>query len=136
MYPYGSRRRKPRPGAVALGDLIVVAGLVAAGTLHHGGTDPVHFVMVALPFVLGWFAVAPIAGAYAAYPSVRNEIFATVGTWTVAAVVGLGLRSTATFPGDSPPSFGFVIVAVGGVTVVLWRTVVLRALLFVVRSTR
>ncbi|MGK2230059.1 MAG: hypothetical protein ACI9QA_000209 [Methanobacteriota archaeon] len=136
MYPYGINRRKPRPAAVALGDLLVVTGLVGVGTLHHGGTDPLRFVMVAFPFVLGWFAVAPVAGAYGVYPSIRNELFATVGAWTVSALIGLGIRSTSLFPGSSPPSFGFVMVALGGATVVLWRFVVLRALVRVVRLTR
>ncbi|MFP4175142.1 MAG: DUF3054 domain-containing protein [Halobacteriales archaeon] len=135
MYPYGSRR-KPRPTALALGDLVVVTALVGVGTVHHGGDNPVRVLRVALPFVVGWFAVAPIAGAYGEYPSTKNEIFATVGTWTVAALVGLGVRSTSLFEGSSPPSFGFVMIVIGGAVVVLWRLVVLRVLLFVFRSTR
>jgi hypothetical protein len=125
MYPYRPRKT-PTNAPLALGDLIVVAGLVTAGTFHHGGTDPLHVVSVALPFVVGWFVVAPIAGAYGRYPSTRNELFATLGTWTVAAPVGLGIRSTTFFPGNSPPSFGFVMIALGGFTVVLWRLVVAR----------
>lgn len=127
MYPY-RRRKKPRGAALALGDLVVVVALVTLGTLHHGRFGPLHAVSVALPFVLGWFVVAPLAGAYGEYPSVRNEAFATLGTWTVAALVGLALRSTRFFAGDSPPSFGFVIVVVGGLSVVLWRTVLARLL--------
>lgn len=123
MYPYRPRKTPPNT-PLALGDLIVVAGFVTAGTFHHGGGDPLHVVLTALPFVAGWFVVAPVAGAYSRYPSTTNELFATLGTWMVAALVGLGIRSTTFLPGSSPPSFGFVMIVLGGFVVILWRLVV------------
>jgi len=135
MYPY-SRRDKPRTAVLALGDASVVVALVTAGAVHHGSAAPVRLASVALPFVFGWFVVAPLAGAYAEYPSRRNEAFATLGAWGVAALVGLALRSTSLFVGRSPPSFGFVMVVVGGFAVVSWRLVVARLVVYAVRSTR
>lgn len=121
---------------LAVGDLVVVVALVAVGAIHHGRTDPLHILSAAVPFVAGWFVISPPAGAYGDYPSRRNELFALLGTWEVAALVGLGIRSTRLFAGDSPPSFGFVMILLGGFTVVLWRLVFVRLLVAVVRWTR
>jgi hypothetical protein len=120
MYPY--RDADTNAGLLALGDLLTVLAFVSFGSYYpHGNTDPLHAVYVAVPFLFGWFVVAPLAGAYTAYPSQRNEAFSLLGTWLVAALVGLGLRSTGFFPGSSPPSFGFVMVVVGGGSFLLWR---------------
>lgn len=120
MYPY--RDADTNAGLLALGDLLTVLAFVSFGSYYpHGNTDPLHAVYVAVPFLFGWFVVAPLAGAYTAYPSQRNEAFSLLGTWLVAALVGLGLRSTGFFPGNSPPSFGFVMVVVGGGSFLLWR---------------
>lgn len=127
MYPYG-RRMKPGTVPLALGDLLVVLAFVGVGTYHHGATDPAYALYVAVPFVVGWFVVGPLAGAYANYPSLRNETFATLGTWAVAAVIGLALRSTGLFSGSAHPAFGFVMVVAGGAVFVAWRLVVVRVL--------
>ena len=122
--------------ALAVGDLVVVVVLVAAGAIHHGRTAPLHILSVSVPFVVGWFIVAPTAGAYSGYPSARNELFATVGAWTVSVLIALGIRSTSFFAGDSPLSFGFVMIVVGGTAVVVWRLLVARLLVAAVRWTR
>jgi len=111
---------------LAVGDAVTVLGFVAVGSYHHGNTDPLHAVYAAAPFLLGWFVVAPFAGAYGDFPSVRNRAFSLLGTWVVAALVGLGVRSTDIFAGNSPPSFGFVMIVIGGASLLLWRLGVLR----------
>jgi len=106
---------------LAVGDFLTVVTFVAFGSYHHGNTDPLYAVYVAVPFLFGWFVVAPFAGAYGGFPSLRNELFSLLGTWLVAALVGLGLRSTELFAGNSPPSFGFVMVVIGGGSFLIWR---------------
>jgi len=135
MYPY-DRRKKPRPAALAVGDLLVVVAFVGVGTYFHGNTDPLHALYVAVPFVLGWFVVAPLAGAYSGFPSLRNEAFATLGIWTVASLLGLGVRSTDLFAGGAALSFGFVMVVGGGFVFVVWRLVVSRAAFRLVAAVR
>ena len=124
-YSGGVDRRK---ALIALGDTVTVLAFVSVGSYHHGNTDPLQFVSAALPFLFGWFLVAPLAGAYTGFPSLRNEATSMLGTWLVAALFGLGMRSTELFAGDSPPAFGFVIVVVGGLSFVVWRLGVVRLL--------
>ena len=120
MYPYRKKADSKRM-LLAVGDLLTVVAFVAVGSYHHGNSDPLYAVYVAVPFLFGWFVVAPLAGAYGDFPSLRNEAFSLLGTWLVAALVGLGLRSTDFFDGGAPPSFGFVIIVVGGVSLLVWR---------------
>jgi len=120
MYPYESRS-KTNGSLLAVGDIITVLSFVAVGSYHHGNTDPLHAIYAAVPFLLGWFVVAPLAGAYGRFPSLRNKAFSLLGIWLVAALVGLGVRSTDVFEGGSPPSFGFVIVVIGGGSLLVWR---------------
>ena len=120
MYPY--RDTDTDAKLLVLGDLLTVVAFVSFGSYFpHGNTDPLHALHVAVPFVFGWFVVAPLAGAYGGFPSLRNEAFSLLGAWLVAALVGLGLRSTDMFPGSSPPAFGFVMVVVGGGSLLVWR---------------
>ena len=119
---------------VAFGDLITVIAFVSVGSYHHGNTDPLHAVSAAVPFVFGWFAVASLAGAYSDFPSLRNEATSLLGTWLIAAIVGLGMRSTDAFAGNSPPSFGFVTIVVGGAFLLVWRLGLVR--LFSLLATR
>ncbi len=134
MYPYGTEKRRRAP--LAVGDFAVVVAFVGVGTYFHGNTDPLHALYVAVPFVLGWFVVAPVAGAYSSFPSLRNEAFATLGIWVVAALVGLAVRSTDLFVGGAALSFGFVMVVAGGFVFVLWRLVVYRAAVRIAAAVR
>lgn len=129
MRPYLEKIDRKK-ALVAVGDALTVLAFVSVGSYHHGNTDPLHFVSAALPFVLGWFLVAPLAGAHGEFPSLRNEATSLLGTWLVAALVGLGLRSTEVFVGDSPPTFGFVVVVVGGASLVVWRLGLVRLFTF------
>lgn len=120
MHPYNGKT-DTNGKLLAVGDALTVLSFVAVGSYHHGNTDPLHAVYAALPFLLGWFVVAPLAGAYGGFPSLRNRLFSLLGTWLVAALLGLGVRSTGLFAGDSPPSFGFVIIVIGGGSLLVWR---------------
>lgn len=113
---------------IALGDIVTVLAFVSVGSYHHGNTDPLQFASAALPFLFGWFLVGPLAGAYGGFPSLRDEATSLLGTWLLAALVGLGVRSTDIFAGNSPPAFGFVIVVVGGFSFVVWRLGAVRLL--------
>lgn len=125
MYP-SRRRALPDKRLLAVGDLLVVVFFVGAGVIHHGTADPFEIVTTSVPFVLGWFGAAVLAGAYSSPPQRRTEPFFIIGTWTVGALVGLGIRSTGLFEGGASPSFGFVMVVGGAAAVVFWRFFLLR----------
>jgi len=125
MYP-SRRRTLPDTRLLAVGDSFFILLFVGAGVIHHGTTDPFEIATTSVPFLIGWFVVAPLAGAYSSPPSRRVEAFFIIGTWTVGALIGLGIRSTGLFQGGASPSFGFVMVVGGAVVVFLWRFFLLR----------
>lgn len=128
MYP-SRRRTLPDIRLLVLGDLFAILLFVGTGALHHGTTNPLDILVTTVPFVLGWLVVAPLAGAYSSPPSRRVEPFYVVGVWAVAALVGLGIRSTRLFEGGAAPAFGFVMVVGGATVFVLWRLVLVKLLI-------
>jgi len=125
MHP-SRRRTLPDRGILALGDVAAILLFIGAGTVHHGTTDPLGILVTTVPFLVGWFVVAPLAGAYSTPPTRRTEPFYVIGVWVVAALVGLGIRSTNLFDGGAAPSFGFVMVVGGATVFILWRLVLVK----------
>lgn len=126
----GVRRldRSPATAALALGDLVVLVGLLAAGFLQHNPSivdAPVRFADTLAPFLVGWFVASLVVGAYS--PRARRSVpsAALVGgaTWVVAALVGATLRSTSFFHGSAPLTFVAVVGGLGLVAFVTWRSV-------------
>jgi len=118
------------PGAwpLAVGDLLVLSLLLAAGTAHHRGlapllADPLPLIGVLGPFLIGWAAVAPPLGAYSpgAAESAKGAVPLALRSWILADLVGLGLRATPLFPGGVTPVFAAVTFAVVAVGLVAWR---------------
>jgi len=114
---------------LAVGDLLVILGLMSVGVYNHG-TNPVESPLVvvatAAPFLAGWVVGALAAGAYApgGARTVRSAVFRGVGAWVVAAAVGLTLRATPYFRGDSPVTFALVITGTGVAALGTWRALV------------
>lgn len=122
----GSLPRDRSALAVAVVDALSLATLIAVGLTSHGEnpvTDPLGTLETAAPFVLGWFAVAVLAGVYA--DAVRTNptraLRATALGWLGAANVGLILRSSPLFDGGAAWPFNLVITGVGLAVLVSWR---------------
>ena len=111
---------------VLLGDIAVVFAFIAAGMYSHNEPAweyPAYAVDVATPFVVTWLLVAGVVGLYhrSTVGSLRRTALLTIAAWTVAALLGSGLRATAFFPGDAPLTFVAVQVAIGMAFVLSWR---------------
>jgi len=125
----GVRPTAPRSLAtlgVLLGDVLVLSAFIGYGLVSHGIVPweyPVYAVDVLTPFLFGWLLVAGLAGLYhrSTFDSRRRTALLAVGAWTVAALLGSALRSTAFFPGDAPPVFVAVQIAIGTAFLLPWR---------------
>ena len=114
---------------IAVGDLLVLLLFLLAGTLWHGHTpaglraDPVIFVLVAGPFVLGWLVCAPLVGAYSpgGGSAPNSSIPLAIRSWVPAAVVGFLIRYVALPDRGVAPVFAGVILVGGAVVLAVWR---------------
>jgi FlaA1/EpsC-like NDP-sugar epimerase len=113
---------------LVVGDLLVLLVFVAIGRSSHALSmaDLTAGLMTALPFVAGWFAVAPWLGLY--NPNINRSMKQLLprlaATWIIAVPLGHVLR--ALLLGRSIPAgipFTFVLVSLGfiGVAMLLWR---------------
>lgn len=107
-------------------DVAVIVGFVTVGLLSHGVNpidDPVSSLETIAPFVLGWFAVAPLAGVYArgVIGSVPHTARLLTVTWIAAANVGLILRSSPVFAGGTIWPFNLVMTGFGLLALLAWR---------------
>ena len=113
-------------GRLALGDLLLLVGLLVAGSLQHNATDPLRIAGTIAPFLLGWVVGSIVAGAYApgATENPKTAAIRATGAWLVAAAIGMLLRATSFFHGSSPPAFVLVVTGFGLVCFVVWRVAV------------
>jgi len=123
------RRLDGRATPLAIGDLIVVAILFSAGTVHHNGlgivtTNPGYLVATIAPFLVGWIVAAPLLGAYApgAAESAKAAVPLALRSWLVADAIAMGIRATPFVHGGVQLSFVVVSLVVGFVGLALWRT--------------
>ncbi|WP_137283401.1 DUF3054 domain-containing protein [Halorussus salinisoli] len=121
--------RSPGTARLALGDLLVLASFLTAGSLSHGYdpiTMPGRVAGTIAPFLVGWVVAALVVGAYApgATRTVQTAVTRVTGTWVLASAIGLALRSTAFFHGDAPLSFALVVTGIGTVSFSAWRALV------------
>jgi hypothetical protein len=105
------------------GDIAAILVLVLIGTIEHGSLTANRYVGVALPFLIGWLAVAPLAGAYAtrAAESTRSALVLAAAAWLGADLVGQLIRGTDYFPGDADPAFFLVAFVAGSVLLAVAR---------------
>lgn len=118
--------RSTATAGLALGDVLVLAGFLTMGSVNHGVNPismPGHVAGTVAPFLVGWVVASLVAGAYApdATRTVRTAVLRAVAAWVPAAAIGLTLRSTAFFHGDSPWTFALVVTGVGIVSFSAWR---------------
>jgi len=118
----------PTPVTVmlALGDAAAIVAFAVAGAFSHA-EDPIGnpgvVAAISAPFLLGWVAVAAVAGLYEreAVASVRTAAIRTVPAAVLGIGVGLALRATPWFRGGVAWTFVLVSVAVTGSLLVGWR---------------
>ncbi|WP_135851593.1 DUF3054 domain-containing protein [Halorussus salinus] len=114
---------------LALGDLLVLAGFLTLGSMNHGFSpvaNPGRIAGTIAPFLVGWVVAALASGAYApdATRTVTGAVLRAAATWIPAAAIGLTLRSTGFFHGDSPVTFILVVSSTGLLAFSAWRGLV------------
>ncbi|WP_226483307.1 DUF3054 domain-containing protein [Natrinema amylolyticum] len=110
-------------------DVLIVVAFIAFGLLKHAiepWAFPAYTLRTAIPFVIGWVAVAPLFGAYRrrVFESFRRTLAIVAVAWVVASLLGGAIRSTALFPGSAPPEFLLVTAVLGLGFVLPWRLAV------------
>ncbi|MFB6155196.1 MAG: DUF3054 domain-containing protein [Haloferacaceae archaeon] len=113
---------------LAIGDVVVIALLLTAGTVFHNGaqfvmTHPGHLAQVLFPFLLGWVVAGPLLGAYSvgATETAKAAVPLALRAWILADVIGMAIRATPWIEGGVELSFVAVTLLVGFLGLGLWR---------------
>ncbi|AGB32045.1 hypothetical protein C488_05813 [Natrinema pellirubrum DSM 15624] len=108
-------------------DVLCIVGIVLLGRISHSGNpiaEPIASLETVTPFVVGWLAVAALAGVYATdRAGASREFRLPAVTWIAAANVGLMLRGSPLFDGGTTWPFPVVITATGLAVLLGWRLV-------------
>jgi hypothetical protein len=117
-----------RTGALAAGDIVAFHVVTAIGLLNHGELTGIealpNLVEIAVPFAIGWFVVAPFAGAFKAEVSgqPRRMLGRTALAWLIACPIGLLLWSLVRQK-SIQPAFAVVTLLTNMVVLLGWRGV-------------
>lgn len=116
----------PATALLAIGDAVAIVTFAVAGAFSHHPDplgNPAVVAEISAPFLVGWAAVAVVAGLYArdAVTSIRTAAIRTVPAAVLGVGVGLALRATPWFRGGVAPTFVLVAVVVTGSLLVGWR---------------
>lgn len=111
---------------LVIGDAVALMIFAAIGRASHGEeaglTALAQVAETAAPFIMGWFAIAPLIGAYRAdvarTPS--RMLGRTALTWLIAWPLGLGLRALIRQT-TIPLSFALVTFIAVLTIMTLWR---------------
>jgi hypothetical protein len=113
-------------GILLVGDTIALLIFAALGRGSHGEATwfaaPFEVVKTAAPFMLGWFLVAPLLGAYRPSHPPRMLLLYTLIAWVVACPLGLGLRALFLQRGI-PLSFAMVTFITNLLLLTGWRSI-------------
>jgi hypothetical protein len=115
-------------GRLVAVDAVAILVLVLIGEIRHGVDvvgNPIRVVETAAPFLLGWFLVAVLVGAYGdrAFDDRAVGIVVGVGAWLGGAGIGLTLRGTPYVAGNAPLSFALVMAGFGTLAIAIGRTI-------------
>src|SRR5260370_4700800 len=84
--------------SLAIGDILVFLIFVIIGDSTHGKLSGLasilHIILVALPFIAGWFIVSPFMGVFRRdiFTHPRAMAFRTAAAWIPALVIAMILR--------------------------------------------
>ena len=113
---------------IALGgmDVALLTGLILVGQRSHGITplaEPLAALETVIPFLVGWFVMAALAGVYApgVSSSVTRAARVTTVAWVAGVNVGLILRASSLFDGGAAWPFPLVITGFGLLVLGGWR---------------
>jgi hypothetical protein len=127
------RRIDGRAAPLAVGDLLVIAIVFGAGTVHHNGVEfvaanPGYLAATVAPFLVGWIVAAPVLGAYApgAAESAKAAVPLALRSWVLADAVALGIRATSFVSGGVQLTFVAVSLVTGGLGLAVWRALFFR----------
>lgn len=112
---------------LAIGDALVFLAFAAIGRGSHGEATGLaavpQVIETALPFIVGWFLVAPWIGAYrrelAANP--RKMAGRTLLAWVCSWPVTMAIWGIFVDHGIPPLSFGAVTLLFNAVLLLVWR---------------
>jgi hypothetical protein len=110
---------------LVVGDILALFMFVIVGRLSHDMTSNwlINIARIATPFLLGWFAVGVLAGAYQARLLSRPAMFLRRSALTWLLGIGLGFVFRAVLFGDGvPPIFILVILTFTGLFLLGWRS--------------
>src|SRR5215216_3593152 len=102
-----------RTAVLAVGDALAFMLFAAIGRASHGEASGLNAILqvaeTAAPFMVGWFVIAPFAGAYASASSSRpRSMLGRVAlAWLIAWPIGLVLR-TLIRSTSSAPTFAVI----------------------------
>lgn len=123
---YRTRAMSPRTRVISLvvGDTICFLIFASLGRGQHGESlNILQIIEVALPFIAGWFIVAPFVGAFkgdiADKPS--KMIMRTGLSWLLAWPVAMALRGIFVDHGIPPLTFALIVLTFNLGALILWR---------------
>ena len=106
------------------GDVLALLAFVLVGLSSHQMTSNVaaNLMRIAAPLLIGWFAVAPLIGAYRLPgPGTRGAfLLRSVLAWPLGIGVGLLLRNTV-FGSPFSPVFAIITLGFTGLFLLGWR---------------
>ena len=101
--------------SLAIGDILVFLIFVIIGDTTHGKLSGLasilHIILVALPFIAGWFIVSPFMGMFRRdiFTQPRAMAFRTAAAWLPAWVIAMILRGI--FFDHGVPGRAFMVIA-------------------------
>jgi hypothetical protein len=109
---------------LVIGDAIVFLVFAFIGIKNHKeAIDPIKIVMTAAPFALGWFIVAPFAGAFSRWKTATPKKMAlyTIRAWLASLVLGMTFRGITVDHKVPPPSFITITLISNTILLLMWR---------------
>lgn len=109
---------------LVIGDTIVFLVFAITGILQHKKPlTPTNLANDAIPFLLGWFLIAPLIGAFARKKTDRPGKMAlyTVLAWLPSFVLGMTFCGIAVDHQVPPTSFMLVVLITNTIFLLIWR---------------
>jgi hypothetical protein len=109
---------------LVIGDTIVFLAFAIIGILNHKKTlSPINLANDTIPFMLGWFLVAPLVGAftYRKTDTPRKMALYTILAWLPALILGMTFRGIAVDHQVPQTSFIIVVLITNMVFLLIWR---------------
>lgn len=116
------------PPVLVIGDVLALLIFVIIGRLSHGFTNDwlINVARIATPFLIGWFAVALLIGAYRAdlLRAPTALLWRSAVAWIVGDLLAFALRAFL-FQNNVTLPFALTSVAFTGLFLLGWRAVYL-----------